>query len=131
MAADVDDIIDNHWGGARWRPEVRRPHETAFQWPRHIRYVTSLLNIQAPHGPLIGERARAERCRRPFEQQRYRVRQERIAQPGAQDEHHPQTSRDPPEEVSASGASIPTFRKVIATTVPAGGPSSPAWSTTP
>jgi hypothetical protein len=130
MASDVDDVVHHHRDGARRGPQRHRPDAAAFWLVRGLGYVTPLLHIPAPHGPLGSQGGGAELGGGPMEHTGNGVRQKRSGDPGAQDGYDTQTDRYPAPGVFASGDLRPTLRKVIVATGLAGSPGGSAASAT-
>jgi hypothetical protein len=91
MAPDVDDVVHRHRDRTRRGPQGCRPGAAAFRLVWGLSHVPPLLQIPSPHGPVIGERGRAELRRGPVEHTGEGIRQERRSDPGAQDGYDPQT----------------------------------------
>jgi hypothetical protein len=89
MAPNVEDIVHHHRDRARRGPQGHRPGAVAFRLARGLGHISPLLQISAPHGPVIGERGGAELGRGPVEHTGEGVRQERCSDPGAQDGYDP------------------------------------------
>ncbi len=93
MAPDVEDVVHHHRDRARGAPQGHRPGAAAFRLARGLCHIAPLLQIPAPHGPVIGKRGRAELGRGPVEHTGEGVRQERCRDPGAQEGYDPQSER--------------------------------------
>jgi hypothetical protein len=89
MAPNVEDIVHHHRDGARRGPQGHCPGTATFWLVWGLGHIAPLLQIPAPHGPVIGERGGAELGRGSMEHTGERVRQERSRDPGAQEGYDP------------------------------------------
>src|SRR2546422_44871 len=96
MAPDVEDVVHHHRDRTRRGPQSHRPDPAAFRLARGLGYVTPLLHIPAPHGPLSGKWGGAELGGGPMEHTGNGVRQKRSGDPGTQEGYETQTDCYPP-----------------------------------
>src|SRR5215468_2580782 len=91
MAPNVENVVHHHRDGARRSPQVYRPRVATFQLAWNLGHITLLLQIPAPHRPLVGEWGGAELGGGPMEHTSDGVRQKRSGDPSAQDNYDTQT----------------------------------------